>query len=106
MPPPPPELSVMPSPSMLDGLHQKLLGYGLGTAGASPPPPPPPVALPQSAVVRSVVPIGKPPSVICPTPNGSDPAGYFTPFDNTVIPAPSSAPMRLGSCNSSAMLPF
>src|SRR5215469_8923180 len=29
MPPPPWELSVMPNPSMLDGLHMKLLGNGL-----------------------------------------------------------------------------
>src|SRR5207253_9721517 len=30
MPPPPWELFVIPSPSMLDGLHIKLQGYGLG----------------------------------------------------------------------------
>ena len=33
MPPPPWELSVMPNPSMLDGLQLKLLGNGLVVIG-------------------------------------------------------------------------
>src|SRR3981189_1014340 len=92
MAPPPWELSVMPRPSMLDGLHQKLLGNGLALPGALPPPPllPPPLPPPllQSAVVRSVVPVGIPPSAVVPNPKGSDPAGNLTPFASTVMPAP------------------
>src|SRR5438270_13636198 len=55
MPPPPCELLVTPSPSMLDGLQRKLLGYGLATKSA-----PPSVPRPQSRAlpVRSVVPSG------------------------------------------------
>src|SRR5437763_1735522 len=49
MPPPPWELSVMPKPSMLDGLHWKLLGKGLFAR-----------LVPQLAAVSSVVPVGKP----------------------------------------------
>src|SRR6266550_2498061 len=97
IPPPPWELSVMPRPSMLDGLHWKLPGNGLCAVV---------VLAPQLLAVRSVVPAGKVPAVAGSIPNGSDPAGNCTPFDNTVMAAPSSAPMRLGSCNSSAMLPF
>ena len=88
MPPPPWELLVIPKPSMLDGLHQKLLGNGLGLAV-------------QLALVRSVVPVGNVPPAVT---HGFD--GKFTPFANTVIAAPSSAPIRLGSCNISARLPF
>src|SRR5258706_19082 len=79
MPPPPWELLVTDSPSIRDGLHWKLLGNGLGLAV-------------QLALVRSVVPAGK----ISAT-NGSD--GKFTPFESTVIPAPSYAPIRVGSCS-------
>src|ERR1700730_1003252 len=91
-PPPPCELLVMLRPSMLDGLHWKLLGNGF-----------PPVP-PQLPVPSSVVPVGKlPPSTV-------GVHGFWpwksTPFDNTVIPAPSSAPISEGSCSSSAMLPF
>src|ERR1700757_808589 len=106
MPPPPWELFVMPKPSMLEGLHWKLLGYGLvglrrlvwheeleSPVGKVPEPFGPPIS--------SVVPVGN-----VSAPKGSDPAGNFTPFDNTVIPAPSNAPIRVGSCNSSAKLPF
>jgi len=75
MPPPPWELLVTDSPSIRDGLHWKLLGNGLGLAV-------------QLALVRSVVPAGK----ISAT-NGSD--GKFTPFESTVIPAPSYAPLGL-----------
>src|ERR1700751_3055035 len=77
IPPPPCELSVMPKPSMLDGLHQKLLGNGLFS-----------VLSRQSATEKSVVPAGK--SASPPLPNGSaDPGGTLTPFESTVMPAPS-----------------
>src|SRR6266550_8434906 len=91
MPPPPWELSVMPKPSMLDGLHQKLLENGLV-----------PLAPPQLAAVRNVVPAGKPAARV----GSYGFEGKFTPFPSTVMPAPSSAPIRLGSCNISARLPL
>src|SRR5882672_9825417 len=96
MPPPPCELSVMLRPSMLDGLHQKLLGNGFG-----------PAVVPQVLDVSNVVPSGKPPASP-PTRVGSHGLTPWksTPFDNTVIPAPSSAPISEGSCNSSARLPL
>src|SRR5438105_8074635 len=83
MPPPPWELFVIPRPSMLDGLHWKLLGFGLGVA----------LLAPQSAEVSSVVPVGKPASSVgskgfCPWKS--------TPLDNTVMAAPSRAPMSDG----------
>src|ERR1017187_7218746 len=79
MPPPPCELSETESPSMLDGLHWKLLGYGLGVFDLPPP---------QFADVRSDDPVGK--SASAPVPNTfAAPAGMFTPFARTVIPAPS-----------------
>src|SRR3984893_9205085 len=92
MPPPPCELLVMLRPQILDRLHWKLLGNGFA-----------PVP-PQLPVPSSVVPVGKlPPSTV-------GVHGFWpwksTPFDNTVIPAPSSAPISEGSCSSSAMLPF
>src|SRR6516162_4255120 len=78
MPPPPWELSVMPMPSILDGLHRKLLGYWLA-------PPAPPA---QFATVSSVVPDGKEASA--PDPNASEElGGMLTPFPSTVTPAPS-----------------
>src|SRR6202040_1774055 len=92
MPPPPCELFVMPRPSMLDGLHQKLLLNGLLVWD-----------VPQVPDVSSVVPVGKPPSRV---------GSYwlapwkFTPFANTVMAAPSRAPISEGSCSSSARLPF
>src|SRR6266480_6755356 len=86
MPPPPWELLVTANPSIRDGLHRKLLGNGL-------------VPAVQLALVRSVVPAGKISAA-----NGSD--GKFTPFESTVIPAPSYAPIRVGSCSCSARLPF
>src|SRR5450631_2259548 len=74
IPPPPCELLVTDKPSMRDGLHQKLLGNGL-------------VALVAEVLhvlgVRSVVPAGKVSAA-----NGSPPL-KFTPFDRTVMPAPS-----------------
>src|SRR6202521_3606286 len=99
MPPPPWELSTMLKPSILDGLHEKLLGNRLA--------PPEPVAhwAPVGFVKvfsRSVVPVGNPASKV----GSYGFEGKFTPFASTVIPAPSSAPIRLGSCNSSARLPF
>src|SRR6267154_1715186 len=91
MPPPPWELSVIPRPSMLDGLHWKLLGNGFG-----------PVP-PQVLAVSRVVPVGKPASNV-----GSHGLAPWksAPFDNTVIAAPSSAPISAGSCSCSAMLPL
>src|SRR5712671_3337242 len=96
MPPPPCELLRMPRPSMLDGLHVKLLGKGLAADA---------VFEPQEAtsLASRVVPVGNPASNV-----GSK--GFWpwksTPFDSTVIAAPSSAPISEGSCKSSARLPF
>src|ERR1700730_14021750 len=90
MPPPPWELLVIPKPSMLDGLHQKLLGNGFVAVA---------VLGPQLAAVSSVVPVGNVSAV-----NGFD--GNLTPFDSTVMAAPSRAPIKVGSCNSSARLPL
>src|SRR6266576_2903734 len=91
MAPPPWELSVTPKPSILEGLHWKLLGKGL-----LPVPP-------QLAAVRSVLPVGKPPKRV--GSNGFCP-WTSTPFDKTVIAAPSRAPISVGSCNISARLPL
>ena len=82
----------MPRPSMLDGLHQKLLGNGFG-----------PAAVPQVPAVSSVVPVGKPASRVG---SHGSPPWKSTPFANTVMAAPSSAPISEGSCNSSARLPL
>src|SRR5436309_2927741 len=92
MPPPPWELSVMPNPSMLDGLHQKLLGNGFDDP-----------ADPQVLAVSNVVLAGKPARRV-----GSHGFAPWksAPFDNTVIAAPSSAPISEGSCNNSARLPL
>src|SRR6267154_358464 len=92
MPPPPWELLVIPKPSMLDGLHQKLLGKGFGPATG-----------PQVLPVSNVVAGGKPARRV-----GSHgfPPWKSAPFDNTVIAAPSSAPISEGSCNNSARLPL
>src|SRR3981189_1412541 len=94
MPPPPCELSVIPKPSMLDGLHQKLLGNGFLAVL---------VFDPQVLAVSNVVPTGKPARRA-----GSQGLApwKFAPFDNTVIAAPSNAPMSEGSCNNSAMFPL
>src|SRR5207302_430028 len=96
MPPPPWELFVIPRPSMLDGLHWKLLGFGLCAVA---------VLGPQLAAVNRVVPVGKPPGSPAMGAKGSCP-WKSTPFDNTVIAAPSRAPISDGSCNISARLPL
>src|ERR1700687_4746 len=79
---------------MLDGLHQKLLGNGFVAVLAFDP---------QVLAVSNVVPVGKPARRA-----GSH--GFapwkFAPFDNTVIAAPSNAPISEGSCNNSARLPL
>src|SRR5256884_9470093 len=81
---------------MADGLHQKLLRNGLVVFV---------LLVVQLAAVSSVVPAGKVPAAVGPTPNGSVPGGYFTPLASTVMAAPSNAPIRLGSCSSSARFP-
>src|SRR6266513_4880275 len=91
MPPPPWELLVTANPSIRDGLHWKLLGKGLVLSEQW--------SLAPAMFCRSVVPVGKISAA-----NGSD--GKFTPFESTVIPAPSYAPIRAGSCSCSARLPF
>src|SRR5579864_1822651 len=96
-PPPPCELSVMVRPSILDGLHQKLLVK-------------PPCTLPPGQyrfsfcllLVNRTVLSGNPASNV--ESNGFD--GKNAPLDRTVMAAPSSAPIKLGSCNSSARLPL
>src|ERR1700758_4172607 len=106
IPPPPWELSVIDNPSMLDGLHMKLLGNGFplspsqsrlaspvgSVAGLGPTP------------VSSVVPGGNAPASL-PSDQGLAP-WKSTPFPSTVIPAPSYAPISEGSCSCSARLPF
>src|SRR2546421_950031 len=91
MPPPPCELLLIPNPSILDGLHQKLLGNGFV-----------PVP-PQVLAVSNVVPVGKPARRA--GSHGLTP-WKSAPFDSTVIAAPSSAPISEGSCNNSARLPL
>src|SRR5947209_16462241 len=85
MAPPPWELSVMPKPSMLDGLHQKLLGNGFLAVL---------VFDPQVLAVSNVVPVGKPARRA-----GSHGLAPWksAPFDNTVMAAPSNAPISEGS---------
>src|ERR1700676_1235659 len=90
MPPPPCELLVMPMPSMLDGLHSKLLGYA------------PVQYVPSFASVNRMVLAGKPASSV--GSKGFD--GKYTPFPSTVMPAPSRAPISEGSCSCSARLPL
>src|SRR4029077_20833155 len=101
MPPPPWELLVTANPSMRDGLHWKLLGNRLCAVGLFGPQPFGPFVL----VVRSVVPAGNP-AGSAPSVHGSSPSGTRTPFESTVIPAPSYAPRRVGSCSCSARLPL
>src|ERR1700746_3295453 len=90
-PPPPCELLVIPKPSMLEGVHQRLLLFGLV-----------PWLVPQLVEVNSVVPVGKPPSSV---------GAYWlapwksTPLASTVIAEPSRAPISEGSCSSSARWP-
>src|SRR5712691_6339770 len=90
MPPPPWELLVIPKPSMLDGLHQKLLGNEFTPVG-------------QVVAVSNVVAGGKPARRVG---SHGSPPWKSAPFDNTVMAAPSSAPISEGSCNNSARLPL
>src|ERR1700680_1186135 len=116
MAPPPWELLVMVNPSMLEGLHWKLLGKGLAVVVT-----PPvvvvalqsglasPVLYPPTAVtgpVSRVVPVANAPSAAPALAIPPDPLGNWTPFESTVIPAPSSAPISDGSCSNWARLPF
>src|SRR5882672_6726242 len=89
MPPPPWEALVTDKPSMRDGLHQKSLGNAVQ------------FVLLALLDVRSVVLSGKVSAA-----NSVLVFGNLTPFDSTVIPAPSYAPMRVGSCSCSARLPL
>src|ERR1700730_3026822 len=81
IPPPPCELLMKLMPSMRDGLHLKLLGHALQSAVLSVSGTQTPFAVQLAARDR-------------------------TPFARTVIPAPSYAPMSVGSCKSSAILPL
>src|SRR3954470_17160137 len=74
MPPPPCELSRTFKPSMLDGLHQKLLGNGF----EEPTPLGPQPVLVLVLLVSRAVPAGNASAA-----NGFD--GKFTPFASTVI---------------------
>src|ERR1700680_733208 len=101
--PPPWELLVMPKASMLDGLHAKSLGNGLVPPGLQLALASPVRKLPEESLpLRSVVPVGNPASKV----GSHGVVGKFAPFPSTVMPAPSSAPIRLGSCNCSARLPL
>src|SRR6266481_1332454 len=95
MPPPPWELLVTLRPSMLDGLHQKLLGNGLVEFE---------LLVVQLLAVNSVVAAGNAAASV-PSFQGYAP-WKSTPFASTVMPAPSYAPSRVGSINCSARLPF
>src|SRR5215470_16444596 len=77
-------------PSMRDGLQLKLLAKPLLFPAKLQSPP---------LFPRSVVSVGKVSAA-----NGSD--RNRTPFDRTVMAAPSYAPIRVGSCSCSARLPF
>src|SRR6266403_891561 len=101
MPPPPWELLVTAKPSIRDGLHWKLLGKGLCAVGVFGPQPLGLADRDCVPVLRSVVLSGNVSAA-----NGLDPSGNLTPFESTVIPAPSYAPIRVGSCSCSARLPF
>src|SRR5947207_15374865 len=97
MPPPPWELSRIPNPSMLDGLHRKLLGNGLCAVAVLTPQPLVALVVP----LRSNVPTGKVSAA-----NGLEPVGNWTPLPRTVMAAPSRAPISVGSCNNCARLPL
>src|SRR6267142_2500434 len=105
MPPPPWELLVTAKPSMRDGLHWKLLGNGLCAVEVFKPQPLGLLAVVCVPLSRSVVPAGNP-AGSKPSVHGSNPSGTRTPFESTVIPAPSYAPRRVGSCSCSARLPL
>ena len=81
---------------MLDGLHRKLLGNGLTECCPLRP-------LPVVVLVLSGEQNRSGRERVRRT-NGFD--GKLTPLESTVIAAPSSAPIRLGSCSSSARLPL
>src|SRR5215469_14827076 len=95
MPPPPCELLRMPSPSMLEGLHRKLLGNGLDAVAVLGPQPLFGLLVP----CKSNVPTGKVSAA-----NGLE--GKITPFPSSVMAAPSSAPINVGSCSNCARLPL
>src|SRR5579871_3764940 len=97
IPPPPCELSWTLSPSMLDGLHMKLLGNGFVRSLQW-------LLDPGTPLCSSVVTGGNPPGSE-PSLQGSAP-WKSTPLDSTVIPAPSKAPISEGSCSNSARLPL
>src|ERR1700752_1980949 len=84
---------------MLDGLHMKLLGNGLLLPVESRHIEP--VGF-DMVSCNSVVLVGKPLSNV----GSYELDGKNTPLPSTVTPAPSSAPIRDGSCNSSARFPF
>jgi len=88
------ELSVIPKPSMLDGLHQKLLGNGFLAVL---------VFDPQVLAVSNVVPTGKPARRA--GSQGLAPWKFAT-FRQHRNCCPSNAPMSEGSCNNSAMFPL
>src|SRR5262249_25485623 len=88
IPPPPCELLRMPSPSMLDGLHWKLLGNGFTAVAVFDPQPLVGLVVPfRSNVPAGNVSAGK----------GLEPGGNTTPFASSVMAAPSSAPISVGS---------
>src|SRR5881397_163985 len=80
IPPPPCELLRIPSPSMLDGLHWKLLGNGLEAVAVLGPQPLFGLAVP----FRSNVPTGNVSAA-----KGLERAGNTTPFPSSVMAAPS-----------------
>src|SRR5437763_12966166 len=94
-PPPPCELLRMTSPSMLDGLHRKLLGNGFDAVAVLGPQLLGPIVPP----VKSNVPAGN-----TSAPNGLE--GKLTPLPSSVMAAPSSAPISVGSCSNCARLPL
>src|SRR4051812_49030927 len=92
-------------PSMRDGLHWKLLGNGFCAVAVFGPQP---LGFPRNDPVplfKSVVPAGKADTSF-PSVQGFAPGRTRTPFASTVIPAPSYAPSRLGSCSCSARFPL
>src|SRR3974390_2506393 len=98
----------MDNPSMLEGLHVKLLGNRLAPLVPSvqnglASPTGRAVGLGPTPVSRVVTPGNAPPSAV--SVQGYSP-WKSTPFASTVIPAPSYAPISEGSCNCSARLPF